>query len=57
MKKQKIEKGLKNGRLFHAEMQDSIDDKLEMETDDERMDKLIANVVDFFVDRPGQYSL
>ena len=24
MKKQKIEKGLKNGRLFHAEMQDSI---------------------------------
>jgi hypothetical protein len=32
-------------------MQDSIDDNLEME-----MDKLIANVDDFFVDRPGQYS-
>jgi hypothetical protein len=35
-------------------MQDSIDDKLEM--DYERMDKLIANVDDFFVDRPRQYS-
>ena len=31
-------------------MQKCMDDKLKM--DDERMDKLIANVDDFFVDRP-----
>ena len=45
MEKQKTPAELELAALLHADMQDSLDEELEMEIDDERLDKLIAETM------------